>query len=203
MSVATPRWVGQIPETRTCFAMFGFLSQRKGIFETLAALELLDDDAAAATAVVFAGVFEPSARQQFNARLEVVRDKAPRLWVHVEERYLDQHEIVALLHRADVVLAPYQRFVGSSGVIFWAVGAGRPVITQDYGFLGELVRRHRLGLAVDTRDPEAIAGAMRRCIDRPLEEVWDVRAMTRLAEEHTPARFGMTILETISSTAAR
>src|SRR3546814_5924618 len=40
--------------------------------------------------------------------------KRPDLWLHTKNRHLSSGEIDALVDRCDVVLAPYQRFVGRS-----------------------------------------------------------------------------------------
>ncbi len=57
-----------------------------------------------------------------------------------------------LLKRCDVVLIPYQRHVGSSGLLIWAASAGKPVITQDFGLIGALTRAYKLGQTVDTKN---------------------------------------------------
>jgi glycosyltransferase involved in cell wall biosynthesis len=68
----------------------------------------------------------------------------------------------------DVVLAPYQRFVGSSGTLVWAAALQKPVLAQSYGLVGELVRRFQLGEAVDTQSPDALSGAVARLLDPSL-----------------------------------
>ena len=66
--------------------------------------------------------------------------------------------------RSDVVLAPYQRFVGSSGVLMWAARAGRPVLAQEFGLVGRLTRDHRLGAVADSSDPAHLAREIERMI---------------------------------------
>ncbi|MGZ5825931.1 MAG: hypothetical protein ACXWIO_07975, partial [Croceibacterium sp.] len=45
-----------------------------------------------------------------------------------------------------------QRFVGSIGILLWAVRAGRPGLTQEFGMIGRLTRDHRLGTVADSAD---------------------------------------------------
>jgi glycosyltransferase involved in cell wall biosynthesis len=45
-------------------------------------------------------------------------------------------------------------------VLTWAAAQRRPVIAQQYGLVGALVRDYCLGLAVDTSDPARIADAI-------------------------------------------
>src|SRR3546814_9883678 len=85
--------------------------------------------------------------------------KRPDLWLHTKNRHLSRGEIDALVDRCDVVLAPYQRFVGSSGVLLWAASRGRPLLAQDYGLVGRLTADHGLGLTVDTTDVTPLTAA--------------------------------------------
>jgi hypothetical protein len=191
---APPHWLHALPQTRTCFALFGALDDRKGILQTLDAIRLMGADITQQCSVVLAGRIDETIKRTFYRQLECVRATVPTIWIHVEDRYLESEEIICLLKVADVVLAPYQSFLGSSGVLYWAIGAGRPVITQDYGLVGALTRKHRLGLAVDTRKPSEIAEAMKACVGRAPQELCDLTAMRRLSELHTPAVFAETIL---------
>src|SRR5204863_6629463 len=107
------------------------------------------------------------------ARCARLRQQRPELWLKLEDRRLSEGEIAALMARSDVVLAPYQRFVGSSGVLLWAAGAGRPVLSQGFGLVGHLIREHRLGLAVDTTDPAALAAGIRSMVEGGAERYLD------------------------------
>src|SRR5689334_22236304 len=80
----------------------------------------------------------------------------PGLWFKVEDRRLEHAELEMLVDQTDIVLAPYQRFVGSSGVLLWAAWAARPVLAQDFGLVGRLVRDHHLGAVADSYDSAAL-----------------------------------------------
>ncbi|MFQ5746584.1 MAG: glycosyltransferase [Gemmatimonadota bacterium] len=185
------------PPGRTGFLVFGLLQRRKGVLEALEAAARLDGPTARRVALLFGGRLEDGIRDEFLARLEEVRARAPDVWIELLDRRLPARELAALLAASDVVLAPYRRFVGSSGVLHAAAGAGKPVITQDYGLLGESTRRHGLGLAVDTTDPEAIAAAMRACVERGPAEIGSPEGRARYAEGKTPERFAEAVFEGI------
>ena len=63
----------------------------------------------------------------------------------VINRYVSAEEEKQLFAASDVVLLPYHRHFGSSGVLARAVGANLPVIVSDEELLGRVVREHGLG----------------------------------------------------------
>ena len=185
---------GRIPASRIAFVLFGVLTERKGVLLVLDALERLKPQAAARAAVLLAGRVEPGIRRLVRDRCQQVASRRPEVWLHVEDRYLSSGEISAVVQRSDVILAPYQRFVGSSGVLLWAAQAGRPLLAQDFGLIGRLVRDHRLGLAVDASDAAALATAMGRMIDNGTTRFIDMMAARSFVEARTPQRFAAMVL---------
>ena len=179
-----------VPRGRRRFLFFGALAGRKGIFEILRALGEMEPGSAEQTALIFAGKYVDADREEFLAELEGYRSSGGRAHISLIERFLSEEEIVFLLRKCDAVLAPYQRFVGSSGVLMAAAGAGKPMITQDYGLVGRLTRQYGLGMAVDTRMPVSIARAMERVIhaERP-GDLADRQRMRELVEQCSLERF--------------
>ncbi|HYM01651.1 MAG TPA: glycosyltransferase, partial [Stellaceae bacterium] len=148
-----------VPPQRTLFLMFGYLSERKGALALLDALRLVPDDVGARAAVLLVGKIDPPIREALMAKASLLRKSGASLFFRLDERWLPTSELEALVSGADVVLAPYQRFVGSSGVMLWAARCGKPVLTQEFGVLGRLARDHGLGMTVDcTRPSELAAG---------------------------------------------
>jgi len=179
---------------RVRFLLFGMLMRRKGVVQALQALLRLTPSVRARVSVILAGRLREEIAADVQVLLEQVRREAPEVHVHLEDRFLEEAELGALVQGCDVVLAPYQCQPGSSGVLLWAAGAGKPVLTQDYGYMGALTRTYRLGLTVDTRSPEAIAGAMTQFITEPQAIGIDRGAMQQLTRLHTPQRFAEVVL---------
>ena len=186
---------GLLPDGRRAFVLFGVLSERKGVLALVRALALLAPATAARTAVIVAGEVEQAIAQELGDALRALAAVRPSLWLHLEPRFLRAGEIAALVDRADVVLAPYQRFVGSSGVLMWAASRGRPVIAQDYGLVGRLVREHGLGLTADTTDPSALARAITAAVDHPVGGLADHDRLAGFAAGLTPEAFAAGILD--------
>lgn len=183
----------ETPSNRFHLLMFGALTARKGVMQLLEALERVSDAVAARLAVVVAGRVEPALARPFAQSAERLA-RRPDLQFHAEQRWLGTDEIAALVAWSDAVLAPYQRFVGSSGVMLWAAAAGKPLVTQDFGLLGRLVIDHGLGIAVDCTDPAKLAAAIEILVERGTAHCFDPRRAAAFAAERTPRHFAAMIL---------
>jgi len=182
------------PAGRIGFLLFGYLAERKGPLMVLDALRQLAPEIAARTAVLFAGRVDPDLRPALEQRRAMLEREQPRLWLRIDDRRLESGELSALVRQCDVVLAPYQRFVGSSGVLLWAALNGRPVLAQNFGLVGRLTREHRLGISVDACAPAEIAREMARMVSDGPTRFFDSEAAERFASAQTPQRFASLVL---------
>ncbi|MBV9834194.1 MAG: glycosyltransferase [Alphaproteobacteria bacterium] len=196
------RFAGYATGGRVGLLLFGYLTRRKGPVELLEALRRLRPQTAARVAVMLAGRVDPEIRAELQTRRHLLAQTRPELWLQIADRRLDSAEIDSLIDRSSVVLAPYQRFVGSSGVLLWAARAGRPVLTQDFGLLGRLTRDYGLGLATDSSDPGCLAFAIERIVEGGAQALFDPAGAQRFIAARTPAQFAAMVMggEPIAST---
>ncbi len=183
-----------VPGERKLLLLFGELTWRKGILKLLQSLELLPRDAAQRIAVMAAGSVDPPIRAAVYDAVARLRRTRPELWLYLEDRRLAGGEITALVQRSALILAPYQRFVGSSGILLWAARAGRPVLCQDYGLMGRLTREYHLGVTVDSDDPQALSESIAAFARDDTDATASAHAMSRLCERRSPARFARIVL---------
>jgi glycosyltransferase involved in cell wall biosynthesis len=183
-----------VPPGRVGFLLFGYLAERKGPLAVLDALLLLPPEIIARIAVLFAGKVAPQIQTRLDQRLVELRRKCPDLWLRIDDRRLESSELASLVQKSDVVLAPYQRFVGSSGVLLWAALNGRPVLAQDYGLVGRLTREHHLGISVDSGDPSRLACEIARMVEQGPASFFDPPAAARFAKAQTPRNFASLVL---------
>ena len=190
----------RFPVARTRFVLFGSLTERKGVFALIEALARLEPEIARKIAVAIAGQVDPAIRAELRTRLRKLSATRPELWLRLVDRWLSDREVATLVEASDAVLAPYQRFVGSSGVLLWAAKLGRPIVTQSFGLLGRFARDYRLGLAVDTTNPSEIADAIARIARSGPAGVADPAGMARFAANRSPGDFVATIVDRLVET---
>lgn len=185
-----------IQSDRIVLLLFGHLTPRKGAGVLIEALWRVPQSMCRSLCVVFAGVTNPDYRAELEARAAVLA--AARGVQFVLRFAFVPHEAVDTHFRmADWVLAPYPNHVGMSGILLLAAAAGKPVLASDFGLMGAYVKRHRLGLAVDARDPDAVADGLRRIAQGAADGIADPAAMQELADRHDHGRFGSTLMDTL------
>lgn len=196
-TAADARLADAFPPGRIVLLLFGYLTERKGVLALLDALRRLRPDVATRVAVILAGKVAPEIRGAVDAHCREIRAEHPDLWLRIEDRRVSSGELDMLVRRCDVVLAPYQRFVGSSGVLLWAARHGKPVLTQDFGLLGRLVNDYRLGLTADCCNPERLAGAIGEVVRSGAGAFIDRSAAHQFAASRTPQRFAEMVFESL------
>jgi glycosyltransferase involved in cell wall biosynthesis len=183
-----------LPDDRKIFILFGEITERKGIFALLEAIAKLPADVAERAAILVAGRIDPPIRGAVFQAADSARKAAPALWLRFIDRRLASGEISALVEGSDIVLLPYQRFVGSSGVLLWAARFNRPVICQEYGLIGVLTRNFRLGTTIDTSRPEALVSAIGNVVSGNSELRCDEAGTRAFVAPRRPELFARTLL---------
>ncbi len=179
---------------RQVFLLFGALTQRKGIYQLLDAIALLPPDLCERLCVLLVG--ESNLIEPLEARIIELSQVRPVQIIRQYE-FVPESEVPAYFEFADVVLAPYQRHVGMSGILLWAAAAQKPVLSSNYGLMGELVKQYGLGLAVDSTIPDAIAQALCQFINHSAQAVGDHSKMQQFAQQNSADNFAKTILHNL------
>ena len=135
-SAAARRALGLAADRRVLL-FFGDLSRRKGLWQLLEALEKMSLDDLARLALIIAGAPSTIDRGRIEARVASLRATLP-IQILTRCAYVPESELPDYFRAADIVLAPYQRHAGMSGIALLAAAYQKPLLTQTYGLLGEL-----------------------------------------------------------------
>ena len=179
---------------RRVFMLFGALDGRKGIYQLLDAIQLLSLELCQHLCLLLVGKTNATEQAMIQQKIVALRQTCPIQLVECYE-FVPENEVPTYFQLADVVLATYQRHVGMSGILLLAAASGTPVLSSDYGLMGELVRLYQLGLAVDSTMPAAIAKGLSRYLLESPETLGDRTQMRLFAEQNSVDRYASTIFQ--------
>jgi glycosyltransferase involved in cell wall biosynthesis len=169
-------------ERRGCI-LYGALAERKGIDLLARAVALGPSE----LDITIAGEVGRTFLPRLTELVAEMRESGAT--VDLQTRRLSEAEGLDAMARARCAVLPYPAHDGMSRVLVEAATVATPVIVHDRGLLGHLVRRHRLGLAVDCRD----AATFRRALLELSAEGDTAEAyresLLRFASRFSPERF--------------
>ncbi|NES18729.1 MAG: glycosyltransferase [Symploca sp. SIO3E6] len=181
-----------IQPSRITFLMFGVPQKRKGIYQLLEAIALLPSNLCQKLCLLFVG-------QRYSDPLIQTRKaeltEALPIQVISQEEFIPEQEIQNYFQVADVILAPYQRHIGMSGILVRAAAAQRPVLSSNYGIMGEIVKRYHLGITVDSTVPAEIAQGLARFLLEAPANFCDFSQMKDFALQNSAEKFAKTIFQ--------
>lgn len=184
----------QDEEKKVSFILFGSLQRRKGVLQALSSLNYLSQEAASKSSFHIVGKVSADIKDEVYEQLGSLQLRRPDIDIVVTDSFLSDEDLTKSVSAADVVLAPYQKFVGSSGVLIWAITFRKPVITQDFGYLGRFVSEENLGLSIDTTSPRILAVGIERMISEHAEFLLSSTDRDRLLSRLSPDAFTSVLL---------
>lgn len=185
-----------IEPNRRVFLLFGALTGRKGIHKLLDAISMLPPNLSQCCCLLLVGEIKSTDQPIVEAKIASIRQSLP-VQIITHYQFVPDAEIQSYFHLSDVVLAPYQRHVGMSGILLLAAAAQKPVLSSDYGLMGELVRSYDLGLPVDTMAPSEITGGLVRFLTELPETFGDRQSMRQFAEQNATEHYARVIFENL------
>jgi glycosyltransferase involved in cell wall biosynthesis len=181
---------------RRVFLLFGSLEPRKGIYQLLEAIWLLPPNICENLCLLLAGSILSPEKLLVEARIAEISQSLP-VQIIVRDQFIPEQEVQLYFQVANVILAPYQRHVGMSGILLLAAAAQKPVLASDYGLMGKIVREHQLGLTVDSASPLELASKLQQLIDTPPNQVGNLINMKKFVAQNSIKRFSNLILENV------
>ncbi|MGF1495726.1 MAG: glycosyltransferase family 4 protein [Elainellaceae cyanobacterium] len=184
----------EVDSGRTVALIFGALTRRKGVPKLLEAIAQLSPNEAQKLCLLLIG--ESNISEDLDNQITGIMQRLPAQIICRYE-FVPEADVSAYFQLADIVLAPYQQHVGMSGILLQAAAAGKPVLSSNYGLMGELVTRYQLGLTVDSTKPEAIAQGLKQCLDQPTNSLGNLSQMQNFAQQNSARWFAQTIFQSI------
>jgi glycosyltransferase involved in cell wall biosynthesis len=184
--VLVPESIGTAP--RQGAIVIGALSERKGIDHVARAV-----CERPSLKVVLAGRVEPGYVDTFERLLGDMR--ACGAWVEVRNRwYSTEEDLVRDLATGQCAVLAYRRHLGMSRVLLEAAAAGTPVVADQWGLLGYLVRRHGLGVTCQSSRPRELAAAVAAVAEDETVQARYAYNLRRFASTFTAERFKREVL---------
>ncbi len=164
--------------------MFGVISGRKGVVETVNILADADLDPARLV-LLLAGPVEADVRSALEAAVEKARRRFRVIW---HDAFVADEDLADYFAAADCVICAYKRFNASSGVLLHAAAHGKPAIVSREGTMHDAVERYGFGEAVNLDDPRTLTAAVFRLMNLPDAERGKLGAAARKYAESMDAR---------------
>lgn len=183
-----------IEQSRQVHLLFGDLNKRKGIEQIFAAIALLPEELVQKLCLLLVGSMSKVNYLRFQEQKTQLIKSLP-IQIIDHNQYIPEQDIQSYFEIADVILAPYQRHVGMSGILNRAAVAQKPVLSSDYGLMGEITIRYRLGLTVESNNPQEIAQGLSKFLKESPEKYCDYKQMTAFANQNSVAKFTDTIFK--------
>lgn len=134
----------------------GIVTRYKGLEMLVEALTGIEDD----YHLIVAGY-----NQEFtDSEIQTFKNKLGNK-VTFDLHYLSEDEYAEYLSACDIVMLPYcKRFDGASGPLVDAVSLRKPVIASDHESLGDIVKKHALGLLFEVENVSSLQLAIQRAL---------------------------------------
>ncbi|MEM8718412.1 MAG: glycosyltransferase [Cyanobacteria bacterium P01_G01_bin.39] len=188
-----------IDPSRQVHLLFGNLNKRKGLEQVLTAIALMRTKTVQKLCLLLVGSMSEENYRKFQLQKTQLTKSQP-VEIIDHNQYVPEPDIQNYFALADVILAPYQRHVGMSGILNRAAVARKPVLSTDYGLMGEITRRYQLGLTVDSSNPQQIAQGLSKFLETSTSQDCSHPKMAAFASQNSVTKFTTTIFQDLGFT---
>ncbi len=169
---------------RKLFCLLGVLDSRKGVTWLLKALLELAPQTQPRVCILILGYASNAEAAQISELISKVR-QSTQVQIIFRNGFIEGHEVQHYYYLSDVILTTYQHHMGSSAAIVRASVAEKPVLSSDYGLMGEIVSCRNLGLTVDSGDVKSIARGIEKFIEGAADRIYDREEAARYSQENS------------------
>lgn len=181
------------PNRKVCM-LLGVLDSRKGPLQLLDAVTRLTPEIQSKICLLLVGSLTDSISADVIEKVKQLNQSSPAQ-VILKNSYVSDAVVQRYYDVADVALTTYQRHMGMSSALIRAALAEIPVLSSDFGLMGELVRRERLGITIDTEDPLDFSRGLSEMVSQPASALFDESRALHFAASHSPDALADTLGE--------
>jgi len=182
----------KIEQDRKVCMLLGILDPRKGPLQLLDAAQRLPETLQKKLCLLLVGTLHAEIEDEVIQKVQRLRQATP-IQIVLKNEYVSDTIVQRFYELADVALTTYQRHMGMSSALIRAALAEIPVLSSDYGLMGELVEREKLGITIDTENPESFADGLATVISQSGQDLFDISNASAFALSHSPAALADTL----------
>jgi glycosyltransferase involved in cell wall biosynthesis len=181
----------QLPKNHKLLLHFGTLGDRKGTLEVIQSMSHLTETS---TFLFIAGKAESTkVHQEILQSIKLQQNKGAI--IYYINGFIEDTLMFGLCHMASIVIIPYKKAEGSSGLLGHAAASNTPVLATNKGLIGYLVKKYKLGNTINTVTPKAIADEIKTL----LSQNKNAGENELFIAERTPALFAEKIVSSLQS----
>jgi glycosyltransferase involved in cell wall biosynthesis len=173
-----------IESNRMVFCMIGILDNRKGPLQLIESIQHIPEGTAKKICILLVGRVMDTLRQAISEAVLKVKSTS-NVQVVLYDNYIPPGEIQSYYTLSDVMLTTYQFHKGSSSALIHAAYEKKPVLSSDFGWLGHMVRTYKMGIDIDSSDPEEIALGISKFANSDPREFIDCDLASQLANDNS------------------
>jgi glycosyltransferase involved in cell wall biosynthesis len=180
---------------RKVFLIFGLLSGRKGIYQILEAVQNLPSEIAQQITLLLVGKIADTETAKMTSMVENAKNNS-NVQIVTQYEFVSDRDVHAYFCLADVVLAIYQKHVGMSGILLQAAAANKPVISSDYGLMGQIAKIYNSGLIIDGSQVKNIEDSITKVLKVMSSDISDLQnpESINIIKEFTPSNFSKMLI---------
>lgn len=186
----------KIESFRKVLLLFGALNARKGLYKLLEAIPQLPSYICQKICILLVGPISSQDKLLVQTQIEQF-NQSLKIQIVVENKFIEDKYIHPYFSAADFILAPYQRHVGMSAILVRAAASQKLVLSSNYGLMGEITRRYKLGLTVDSTKSREIAKGIVRLLSYAPNVIGEREKMAAFAEQNSADKFARVIFDNL------
>ncbi len=150
-----------LEQNRKIILFFGGIRANKGLNVLLEAMDIIKTNDDSVLLVIAGGLPRGESFESYQQTIQKYNlENHVRKFVY----FIDDSQVDEFFAASDVVVIPYLNFEAQSGVLLRAYAHKRIVVVSDVGAMGELIRKDKVGIAVEPGNKELLADAVNKVL---------------------------------------